>query len=109
MTNNMGVLCCVGGIALVLKIAAVQHGKSEISFDEYKDLRQMVSIQPELQVKVMERLAIDNKITYEALGQLENTAEMLKRNKFKQEFRTDVAKSKTTSGFSQAIFRPGAI
>lgn len=90
--NNMGVFCCAGGLVLLLKIAAVSHSKAEISYDDYKDLKQMVSRHPSLQSQVVESLA-DNKITYDELSKLEDEAENLNRGQFKQEFRLEFAKS----------------
>ncbi len=94
--NNLGVFCCAGGLVLLLKIASVNHSKAEISFDDYKDLKRLVSIHPVLQTQVVEFLA-DNKITYEELSKLEEEAENLRRSSFKQEFRTELAKATGTT------------
>ena len=91
--NNMGVFCCAGGLVLLLKIAAVNHSKAEISYDDYKDLKQLVARHPSLQSQVVEFLS-DNKITYDELSKLEAEAETINRGQFKQEFRTDFAKAK---------------
>lgn len=97
--NNMGVFCCAGGLVLLLKIAAVNHSKSEISYDDYKDLKQLVARHPGLQSQVVEFLS-DNKITYEELSKIEAEADLINRGQFKEEFRTDFAKAKLSGAVS---------
>jgi len=93
--NNMGVFCCAGGLVLLLKIASVNHQKAEISFDDYKDVKRLVSIHPELQQQVAGFL-VNNKITHEDLGKLEDEAENLQRSRVKREFRSEYAKATGT-------------